>query len=90
MPVDYFLDDMPLWDINDLLEGLSYKGRQEWERVRTASYITIAPHCKKIDKNKMLPFPWDNDNKEEQKGMSAADIERMRSLAKRFETSKGD
>mgnify|MGYP007037128234 CR=1 FL=1 len=81
---------MPLWDINDLLEGLSYKGRQEWERVRTASYITIAPHCKKIDKNKMLPFPWDNDNKEEQKGMSAADIERMRSLAKRFETSKGD
>lgn len=81
---------MPLWDLNDLIIGLSYKGRQEWERIRTASYISIAPHCKKIDKNKMLPFPWDNENKEEQQSISTADIERMRSLAKRFETSKGD
>ena len=45
---------MPLWDLNDLLEGLSYKGRQEWERIRTASYISIAPHCKKIDKETIL------------------------------------
>lgn len=73
---------MPLWDINDLIMGLSYKGRQEWERVRTAAYITIAPHCKKIDKNKMLPFPWDEKS---DTSISNKDIDRMKALAKKFE-----
>ena len=81
---------MPLWDLNDLLEGLSYKGRQEWERIRTASYISIAPHCKKIDKEKMLPFPWDNEYKAERQSISTAEIARMRNLAKRFESAKGE
>lgn len=81
---------MPLWDLNDLIIGLSYKGRQEWERIRTASYISIAPHCKKIDKEKMLPFPWDNENKEERQTISTAEIKRMRNLAKRFESVKGE
>lgn len=81
---------MPLWDINDLVEGLTYKGRQEWERVRTLGYITIAPHCKKIDKEKMLPFPWDKEHKEQRQNISSADIERMRKLAKRFESAKGE
>jgi len=73
---------MPLWDINDLLVGLSYKGRQEWERLRTGAYITIAPHCKKIDKEKMLPFPWD---KKPDTSISTDDVKRMKELAKRFE-----
>lgn len=75
---------MPLWDINDLLVGLSYKGRQEWERLRTGAYITIAPHCKKIDKEKMLPFPWDE---KPDTSISTDDIKRMKELAKRFEKS---
>lgn len=73
---------MPLWDINDLIVGLSYKGRQEWERLRTGAYITIAPHCKKIDKNKMLPFPWDE---KPDTSISNSDIDRMKALAKKFE-----
>lgn len=75
---------MPLWDINDLLVGLSYKGRQEWERLRTGAYITIAPHCKKIDKEKMLPFPWDE---KPDTSISTDDVKRMKELAKRFEKS---
>lgn len=75
---------MPLWDINDLLVGLSYKGRQEWERLRTGAYITIAPHCKKIDKEKMLPFPWDE---KPNTSISTDDVKRMKELAKRFEKS---
>lgn len=75
---------MPLWDINDLLVGLSYKGRQEWERLRTGAYITIAPHCKKIDKEKMLPFPWDE---KPNTAISTDDVKRMKELAKRFEKS---
>lgn len=79
---------MPLWDINDLIIGLSYKNRQMWEMVRTLGYLSVAPHCKKIDKNKLLSFPWDDEDKAERQSISSADIERMKRLAKKFE--KGD
>lgn len=76
---------MPLWDINDLIIGLSYKGRQDWERIRTLGYITIAPHCKKIDKNKMLSFPWDKEIADDRFNRDKEEIERIKQLAKKFE-----
>jgi hypothetical protein len=85
VPVQYFLDEMPLWDLNDILYGISYKGRQEWERIRTLGYITIAPHCKKLDIKKMLPFPWDKDAEVEDTSISDKDIARLKTLAKQFE-----
>jgi hypothetical protein len=85
VPVQYFLDEMPLWDLNDILYGISYKGRQEWERIRTLGYITIAPHCKKLDIKKMLPFPWDKDTEVEDTSISDKDIARLKTLAKQFE-----
>lgn len=84
--VQYFLDEMPLWDLNDLIIGISYSGRQEWERTRTAAYITVAPHCKKLDKNKMLPFPWDSNDEEHDTTISNDDIERLKNISKQFET----
>lgn len=73
---------MPLWDINDLIIGLSYKNRQKWEMVRTLGYLSVAPHCKKIDKNKLLEFPWDE---KPDTSISNKDVERMKALAKKFE-----
>lgn len=78
---------MPLWDLNDILMGISYKGRQDWERIRTLGYITIAPHCKKLDIKKMLPFPWDKDVEQEDTAISDNEIERLKILSKQFETN---
>ena len=85
VPVQYFLDEMPLWDLNDIILGISYKGRQDWERIRTLGYITIAPHCKKIDIKKMLPFHWDKDVEQEDTSISNKEIERLKILSKQFE-----
>lgn len=87
VPVQYFLDEMPLWDLNDIILGISYKGRQDWERIRTLGYITIAPHCKKIDIKKMLPFHWDKDVEQEDTSISNKEIERLKILSKQFETN---
>lgn len=88
VPVQYFLDEMPLWDLNDILMGISYKGRQDWERIRTLGYITIAPHCKKLDIKKMLPFPWDKDVEQEDTSISDNEIERLKILSKQFEKAE--
>lgn len=66
-----------------MITGIGYCGRQEWERTRTAAYISIAPHCKKIDKEKLLPFPWDVDKKETY--ISSDDIKRVKKLSSQFE-----
>lgn len=86
MPVQYFLDEMPLWDLNDLVCGISYKGRQDWERTRTAAYLTMAPHCKRLDIKKVLPFTWDKETSIEDTTISNGDIERLKKLSKQFET----
>lgn len=88
--VPYFLDEMPLWDLNDILIGISYKGRQDWERIRTAAYLSMAPHCKKLDIKKTLPFPWDKDIQTEDTAISNKDIKRMKLLAKQFESKTGN
>lgn len=85
VPVQYFLDEMPLWDLNDLVDGISYKGRQDWERTRTGAYLTMAPHCKRLDIKKVLPFPWDKDTSDEDTAISNSDIERLKKLSKQFE-----
>lgn len=87
VPIQYFLDEMPLWDLNDLIIGISFKNRQQWEMVRTGSYLTMAPHCKKLDIKKVLPFSWDKEDKEDT-SISNDDIERLKSLSKKFESIK--
>lgn len=78
---------MPLWDLNDLVCGISYKGRQDWERTRTAAYLTMAPHCKKLDIKKVLPFSWDKESEVKDTSISKNDIERLKILSKQFETN---
>ena len=85
--VQYFLDEMPLWDLNDLIYGISYKGRQDWERTRIAAYLTMAPHCKKLDIKKVLTFSWDKESEVEDTSISKNDIERLKILSKKFETN---
>lgn len=86
VPVQYFLDEMPLWDLNDLIIGVSYKNRQQWEMVRTSSYLNMAPHCKKIDMKKILPFKWDEEYDDVDTSISNEEIERIRNISKKFES----
>lgn len=39
--------------------------QEEWERMRMLATINIQPHIKNnITPRKLLPFPWDSENKE--------------------------
>ena len=81
--VQYFLDEMPLWDLNDLLVGISYKGRPDWERMRISAYLTMSPHCKRLDMKKILPFSWDTDDRDIE--MSNEEVERLKKLLDEME-----
>jgi len=83
--VEYFLDEMPLYLLNDIIEGINYKNRPLWEMTRVNSYLAAAPHCKRLDIKKMLPLPWDNESDKHDTAISDKDIERLKRLAKKFE-----
>lgn len=78
------MDEMPISDLNDLIIGIKYKNRQQWEMVRINSYLTMAPHCKKLDIKKVLPFSWDRTETKDT-SISNEDVKKLQDLSKKFE-----
>lgn len=61
------------------------KNREEWERMRIMSAISIQPHVKnKITPKQLLPMPWDKD-----KPSRASKDESPEARKKRFEKNLG-
>ena len=81
---------MSFYEVNDLMEGIDYVDRVSWEQTRVLGYLSMAPHCKKLDMKKILPFKWDendNDTSEEEKvtSISNADIEKLKLESEKYE-----
>lgn len=55
-----FMDNMDLWEISELINGLEYCDRTSWEQCR----ILMAPYCKDISKS--FPLPWDNETEDDE------------------------
>lgn len=86
---EYFNDQMSFYEVNDLMEGIDYVDRVSWEQTRVLGYLSMAPHCKKLDMKKILPFKWDEDDNtsEEEKvtSISNEDIEKLKLESEKYE-----
>ena len=81
---------MSFYEINDLMEGIDYVDRVGWEQTRLLGYLSMAPHCKKLDIKKILPFSWDeNDNdisqNEKVTTISNEEIEKLKKESEKYE-----
>lgn len=81
---------MSFYEVNDLMEGIDYVDRVSWEQTRVLGYLSMAPHCKKLDMKKILPFKWDEDDNntsEEEKvtSISNEDIEKLKLESEKYE-----
>ena len=87
---EYFNDQMSFYEVNDLMEGIDYVDRVSWEQTRLLGYLSMTPHCKKLDIKKILPFRWDeNDNDTSQDGkittISNEEIEKLKKESVKYE-----
>ena len=87
---EYFNDQMSFYEVNDLMEGIDYVDRVSWEQTRVLGYLSMAPHCKKLDMKKILPFKWDEDDnntsqEEKVTSISNEDIENLKLESEKYE-----
>lgn len=91
----YFMDEMNLYEVNDIISNMKYNERNDWERARLITYMVGATQTKNIKKpSDVVVFPWDDDYKEQEKKKAIPktgfkpttdkDIERMMNLAKKW------
>lgn len=98
--VDYHIDyhymmyELELYELQALCNACynKYKSDKEWDRIRT--FIDIAPHIdsKKLSPEKLMPFPWDEDNrkkKEEELKEMGKSLAGLFGLKKKEETENG-
>lgn len=81
---------MSFYEVNDLMEGIDYVDRVSWEQTRVLGYLSMAPHCKKLDMKKILPFKWDEDDnntsqEEKVTSISNEDIEKLKLESEKYE-----
>ena len=81
---------MSFYEVNDLIEGIDYVDRVSWEQTRVLGYLSMAPHCKKLDMKKILPFKWDEDDnntsqEEKVTSISNEDIEKLKLESEKYE-----
>lgn len=73
-----------MYEIGDLLKGLSTKNKESWEQTRFISYITAQVNStKKLKPTDILKFSWDIDTKDTY--ISNEDIERLKNKSKQLE-----
>ena len=68
MGADWVMNDMELWQIEDLYKIAEEKVKNRYSEERLWTYLTILPHVdgKKLDSpEKLMPFPWEENKKKE-------------------------
>ena len=81
---------MSFYEVNDLMEGIDYVDRVSWEQTRLLGYLSMAPHCKKLDIKKILPFRWDENDKDTSKDgkitkIRNEEIEKLKKESEKYE-----
>lgn len=53
---------MSFYELETLMENLYLINQQEWEMTRNLAYFIVQPQTKhKINPQKLMSFPWDNE-----------------------------
>ena len=91
--IQYFMDEMQTWEINDMIENIPYTDRALWETARVNAYVVAQVNSrKKLTQQDILKFKWEDMSKfmheEHIIEMSNADIKRLEELSKNFKNVK--
>lgn len=84
--VEYFMDEMTEWEINDIIDNLPYLDRNMWEACRLSAWITIQANSRdEVAMQDVLKFKWDDASVSTKEiEISNEDIERLREKAKQI------
>ncbi|MEG2856298.1 hypothetical protein [Bacteroides sp.] len=83
------MDKMTFAEVRYFLEGLAARNRESWEQTRLIGYIIAQSNSTKtLKQTDILRFPWDEEPEAEKKDtfVSSEDVERLRALAKQYES----
>ena len=88
--VEYFLDQMQHYEIEDCIENIKYSNKESWEQTRFQVYANAQMNTKKTLKpTDILKLPWDDetgDGKEQE--ISKEEIERLRKRSEQIILNK--
>lgn len=84
--VEYFMDTMTEWEINDIIENLPNLDRNMWEACRLSTWVTMRVNSTEdIAIQDVLRFKWDDASVESKEiEISNEDIARLREKAKQI------
>lgn len=58
----YFLDEMPLYELNIYIQNINNYKREEWEMTRFLGYIIAQVNStKRLSPSDIMSFPWEKD-----------------------------
>lgn len=91
--IQYFMDEMQTWEINDMIENIPYTDRALWETARVNAYVVAQVNSrKKMTQQDILKFKWEDMSNfmhdEHIIEMSNEDIKRLEELSKNFKNVK--
>ena len=91
--IQYFMDEMQTWEINDMIENIPYTDRALWETARVNAYVVAQVNSKKkLTQQDILKFKWEDMSNfmhdEHIIEMSNTDIKRLEELSKNFKNVK--
>ena len=91
--IQYFMDEMQTWEINDMIENIPYTDRALWETARVNAYVVAQVNSKKkLTQQDILKFKWEDMSnfmhEEHIIEMSNTDIKRLEELSKNFKNVK--
>lgn len=82
--MEYFMDELQSWEVNDLLKCLKYADQASWEQTRWLMYVVAQVNSKKqLKLQDIMHFPWDSERVTTT--ISNEDIKKLKAKAKRIE-----
>lgn len=82
--VEYFLDTMTEWEINDIIENLPFMDRNLWESSRLNAWVLANMNSKEpLNFQDVIRFKWETETEDSNSiEISNEDIERLREKVK--------
>lgn len=84
--IEYFMDNMTLYELNIILSNLNYCVKNDWEQTREIMWSNLAAFSKKkIKPSEVMKFPWEEKSSRPKVEVTKRTVEQMAQVA---ETNK--
>lgn len=84
--VDYFMNEMELYEVNSIIKNIKYVDRNQREIDRYKLLVEIQANSKnKVKVEDVMPLPWDSENKNTGTKIDEDQAKEMRERMKQLE-----